>query len=54
MVATVTTLPTGRCRSRAGGPTVRTSIDAFLDSSKAKGNANTLRAYTDMLTGSQR
>lgn len=39
----------------AGGPTVRASIDAFLDSPKIKGNANTLRAYTNVLdrTGEQ-
>lgn len=30
-------------------PTVRSSIDAFLDSPKINGNANTLRAYTSVL-----
>lgn len=47
MAATVTKL--ARRRRGAGPPTVRTSIDAFLDSPKVKGNANTLRAYTNVL-----
>lgn len=54
MAATVTKLEN---RSRkpgagaAGGPTVRASIDAFLDSPKIQGNPNTLRAYTNVLDG---
>jgi site-specific recombinase XerD len=50
MTATVTKLETRRRRSgTAGRPTVRASIDSFLDSPQIKGNANTLRAYTNVL-----
>jgi integrase len=50
MAATVTAPRTRRRRSGpAGGPSVRASVDAFLDSPKIKGNANTLRAYTGVL-----
>jgi len=50
MTATVTKLDNRRRGTgTAGGPTVRTSIDAFLDTPKIKGNANTLRAYTNVL-----
>ncbi|MGB6162493.1 MAG: site-specific integrase [Pseudonocardiaceae bacterium] len=42
-----------KTRRRGAGtvsaPTVHSSIDAFLNSSKIKGNANTLRAYTGVL-----
>ncbi len=31
-----------------GGPTVRQAVDAFLDAPKVRGNANTLRAYTNV------
>ncbi len=41
--------PRRRETSTAGGPTVRAAIDAFLGSAKVKGNANTLRAYTNVL-----
>jgi integrase len=56
MAATVTKLENRRRASgTACGPTVRASIDAFLDSPKIKGNPNTLRAYTGVLdrTGEQ-
>ncbi|MEU6262558.1 tyrosine-type recombinase/integrase [Saccharopolyspora shandongensis] len=58
MAATVTKLENRRRTpgaGAAGGPTVRASIDAFLESPKIKGNANTLRAYTNVLdrTGEQ-
>jgi hypothetical protein len=54
MAATVTTLDTPRGRNeqestKAGGPTIRVSIDAFLDTPTIKGNPNTLRAYTNVL-----
>jgi len=52
MSATVTKLENRWRRAGAGavgGPTVRTSIDAFLGSPKIKGNPNTLRAYTNVL-----
>jgi integrase len=49
MAATVTELEIRRRCSGAAGPAVRASIDAFLDSPKVKGNANTLRAYTNVL-----
>ncbi|MGH3669350.1 MAG: tyrosine-type recombinase/integrase [Pseudonocardiaceae bacterium] len=50
MAATVTTLDNRRRGTgKAGGPTVRAAIDAFLDSPKIKGNRNTLRAYTGVL-----
>ncbi len=52
MAATVTRLKTRRnekWRARPGGPTVRASIDAFLDTPKVKGNPNTLRAYANVL-----
>jgi integrase len=50
VAATVTKLETRRRRTgTASGPTVRASIDAFLDSPKVKGNPNTLRAYTNVL-----
>lgn len=54
MAATVTKLETRRSENKqrpakAGGPTVRAAIDAFLDSPKGKQNANTLRAYTNVL-----
>jgi integrase len=52
VAATVTKLKNRRRTPSAGatgGPTVRVSIDAFLDSPKIKGNANTLRAYTNVL-----
>jgi integrase len=46
----VTKLQTRRRRTgNAAAPTVRASIDAFLDSPKIKGNSNTLRAYTNVL-----
>ena len=32
-----------------GGPTVRQAVDKFLDAPKVAGNANTLRAYTNVL-----
>ncbi len=49
MAATVTKLE-GRSRARvAAWPSVRAAIDAFLDSSKIKRNANTLRAYANVL-----
>lgn len=34
---------------RGSGPTVRRAVDAFLDSPKIAGNANTFRAYTGVL-----
>jgi integrase len=54
MTTTVTTRETRRGGNepkpaKAGGPTVRTAIDAFLDTSKAKKNPNTLRAYIGVL-----
>ncbi|GGM80646.1 hypothetical protein GCM10012275_59130 [Longimycelium tulufanense] len=50
MTATVAKFETRHGRTeKAGGPTVRAAIDAFLDSPKAKGNPNTLRAYTGVL-----
>jgi integrase len=50
VAATVTKLKTARRGTgKAGGPTVRAAIDAFLDSPKIKGNPNTLRAYTNVL-----
>ncbi|MGQ0773174.1 MAG: hypothetical protein ACT4NY_01945 [Pseudonocardiales bacterium] len=52
MAATVTNMETRRRRgtgAAAGGPTIRASIDAFLDSPNIKGNPNTLRAYTGVL-----
>jgi integrase len=54
VAATVTTLKTRRSGrqqkpAKAGGPTVRAAIDAFLDSPKIKSNPNTLRAYTNVL-----
>jgi integrase len=52
MTATVTKLETRRNEKRPakpGGPTVRASIDAFLDTPKVKKNPNTLRAYTNVL-----
>jgi integrase len=35
--------------AEAGGPTVRTAIDTFLDSPDVRANPNTLRAYTSVL-----
>lgn len=58
MAATVTDLETRRGGASSGtkpkaakvtGPTVRASIDAFLDTPKVKTNPNTLRAYTNVL-----
>lgn len=54
MAATVTKLETrrrdsGTAAKATGGPSVRASIDAFLDTPKVKGNPNTLRAYTNVL-----
>jgi hypothetical protein len=50
MTATVTKLDNRRhATGKAGGPTIRAAIDAFLDSPKIKGNRNTLRAYTGVL-----
>lgn len=54
MAATVTKLETRRGGNepkpaKAGGPTVRSSIDAFLDTPKVKKNPNTLRAYAGVL-----
>jgi len=50
MAATVTTLAARRRGAgKTGAPTVRTAIDAFLDSPKIAGNPNTLRAYTNVL-----
>ncbi|WP_018687219.1 hypothetical protein [Actinokineospora enzanensis] len=49
MVATVTELETRRTGTGGGGPTVRTSVDTFLDSPRMKTNPNTLRAYTGVL-----
>jgi integrase len=58
MAATVTKLENRRrmpATGTAGGPTIRASIDAFLDSPSIKSNPNTLRAYTNVLdrTGEQ-
>jgi integrase len=49
--ATVTDLDSRRpAPSRSGGgPTVRQAVDAFLDAPKVRGNANTVRAYTNVL-----
>lgn len=50
MAATVTKLENRRRGTgMASGPTVRAAVDAFLDSPKVKSNANTLRAYTNVL-----
>ena len=50
MAATVTTLAARRRgASKSGAPSVRTAIDAFLDSPKVAGNPNTSRAYTGVL-----
>jgi integrase len=35
--------------TRRGGPTVRPTVDAFLDAPTVGGHANTLRAYTGVL-----
>jgi thioredoxin reductase (NADPH) len=46
----VTKRKTGRrATDTAGRPTVRATIDAFLDAQKIKSNANTLRAYASVL-----
>ena len=51
MAATVAKLDAqrGRRPAEAGGPTVRTAIDSFLDSPDVRANPNTLRAYTSVL-----
>jgi integrase len=54
IAATVTKLETRRGgnepkHAKGGGPTVRVSIDAFLDTPEVKKNPNTLRAYTGVL-----
>ncbi|QUN17003.1 tyrosine-type recombinase/integrase [Nocardia seriolae] len=45
----MTKLTAPRHAPTAGGPTVRSAIDAFLDTPKVKTNPNTLRAYTNVL-----
>ncbi len=48
--ATVTNLDSRRpTPTRHGGPTVRQAVDKFLDAPKVAGNANTVRAYTNVL-----
>ena len=52
MAATAAKLDAQRGRqqpAKAGGPTVRAAIDAFLDSPDVRANPNTLRAYTSVL-----
>lgn len=50
MAATVVELKTARRRiGNSGVPTVRAAIGDFVGSPKIKGNANTLRAYTNVL-----
>ena len=50
MAATVTKLEIRRRGTgKAGGPTMRAAIDAFLDTPKVMGSPNTLRAYTNVL-----
>jgi hypothetical protein len=50
MAATVTKLAARRRgASKTGALSVRTAVDAFLDSPKVAGNPNTLRAYTNVL-----
>ena len=52
MAATAAKLDAQRGRqqpAKAGGPTVRAAIDAFLDSPDVRANPNTLRAYASVL-----
>lgn len=49
MTATVTRLERRRRGAGAGGPTVRASIDAFLDSPTINRSPHTRRAYTGVL-----
>ncbi|MBL7496992.1 site-specific integrase [Frankia sp. CNm7] len=45
----MTRLDAHRAGSPAGGPTVHSAVDAFLDAPAIRGNPNTLRAYMNVL-----